>query len=63
MSNCRFLLESDIRDLGIVAIEDPGNFLQGRATGFDVEEVDEEEFDEDPDLTVMLDIFQLMTSD
>lgn len=55
MSNCGFLLESNIRDLGFVAIEDPGNFLQGRATGFDVKEVDEEEFDENPDLVILLD--------
>jgi len=39
-----------MRDLGILTIEDLSQFFEGRAFSFDVEEVDEKEFDEDPDL-------------
>ena len=35
-------------DFGILAIEDLGEFLERGATSFDIEEVDEEEFKEDP---------------
>lgn len=34
---------------GAVSIKDLGEFLEGGTFGFDVEEVDEDKFDEDPD--------------
>jgi hypothetical protein len=36
--------------LGAFSVEDSGEFFECRATGFDIEEVDEKEFQEDPDL-------------
>jgi hypothetical protein len=36
--------------LGAFSVEDSGEFFKCRATGFDIEEVDENEFEEDPDL-------------
>lgn len=44
------LVVLDIGDLGAITVEDPGNLLQGRSLGLDVEEVDEDELDSDPDL-------------
>lgn len=36
-------------NLSVLSIEDLGNLLQGRTTGFHVEEVDEDEFESDPE--------------
>jgi hypothetical protein len=36
--------------LGAFSVEYSGEFFECRATGFDIEEVDEKEFQEDPDL-------------
>lgn len=44
------LVNINVRDFGVLSIEDLGQFLKSWATGLDVEEVDEEEFQEDPDL-------------
>lgn len=44
------LVHVQVRDLGVLAVEDLGEFLERWAAGLDVEEVDECEFDEDPDL-------------
>lgn len=44
------LVQIDMSDLGVLAVKNLGQLFQGRALGFDVEEVDEEELDEDPDL-------------
>lgn len=35
---------------GVITIEDLGQLFECRSTGFNVEEVDEEKLDEDPDL-------------
>mgnify|MGYP001594387143 CR=1 FL=1 len=43
------LVEIDVGG-GIVAVEDLGDLLEGWAVGFDVEEVDEDEFDGVPEL-------------
>lgn len=37
-------------DLSLIAIEDLGDLLESRALGLNVEEDDEAEFEEDPDL-------------
>ena len=44
------LLDVNVSDLGILAVEDLGDLFEGRALGLDVEEADEEELDVDPDL-------------
>jgi len=44
------LVEIDIGDDGLFSVEDLGNLLEGRALGLDVEEVDEDELGEVPDL-------------
>jgi hypothetical protein len=44
------LLKIDMRNFSLVAIKDLGNFFESRAAGFNVEEEDEDEFEEDPDL-------------
>lgn len=44
----------DMGNLSLVTIKDPSNLLQSRTLGFDVEEVNEDEFDGDPDLIVRL---------
>jgi len=43
------LLEADVGDLGIVAIDDLSQLLEGRALGLDVHEVDEDELEADPE--------------
>lgn len=43
------LVEVDVCNR-ILAVEDLGNLLQGRALGLDIEEVDEDELDEVPEL-------------
>lgn len=44
------LLQVDRSDLRLVTIEDLGDLLESRALGLDIQEEDEEEFNEDPDL-------------
>jgi hypothetical protein len=39
-----------VADLGVLAVEDFGQLFQRWTLGFDVEEVDEDELDKDPDL-------------
>jgi hypothetical protein len=41
----------DVSHLGIVAVEDPGDLLEGGALGLDVEEEDKAKFNGDPDLS------------
>jgi hypothetical protein len=36
--------------LSAFSVEDSGEFLQRRPTSFNIKEVDEKEFDDDPDL-------------
>jgi hypothetical protein len=43
----------NMSDLSLIAIEDLGNLLKSRALGLNVEEHDEEEFEEDPDLKIV----------
>lgn len=45
------LLQINLSDLSIITIENLSKLLKSRALGFDVEEEDEEEFEEDPDLS------------
>lgn len=40
-------------NLGLVAVEDLGNLLESGTLGLDVEENDEDEFEEDPDLIMI----------
>lgn len=40
-------------NLGLVAVEDLGNLLESGTLGLDVEENDEDEFEEDPDLVMI----------
>ena len=44
------LLDVNVSDLGILAVEDLGDLLEGGALGLDIEEANEEEFDENPNL-------------
>lgn len=44
------LVHVDLGDLGVLAVEDLGDLLERGAAGFDVEEVDEDEFEGDPAL-------------
>lgn len=47
----RVLLQvGDVPDLGVGAVEDLGNLLEGRAARLDVAEEDEDELEGDPDL-------------
>lgn len=41
-----------VRDLCAFAIEDLGQFFERRALRLDVEEIDEDELDKDPDLYI-----------
>jgi hypothetical protein len=43
----------NVCDLSLVSIEDLGDLLEGRALGLNVEDSDEDEFEEDPDLRVI----------
>lgn len=43
----------DKGNLSLVSVEDLGNLLESRPLGLDVEEGNEEEFDEDPDLIMI----------
>jgi hypothetical protein len=40
----------NVCNLSLVSIEDLGDLLEGRALGLNVEDSDEDEFEEDPDL-------------
>jgi hypothetical protein len=44
------LVSVDVRDLSLVSIENLGDFLEGWAFSLNVEDSDEDEFEEDPDL-------------
>lgn len=44
------LVEVQLRDGGVVAVDDLGELLEGRALGLDVHDVDEDEFECDPAL-------------
>ena len=44
------LVQVDLSNLCLFAIEDLGNFFQGRATSLDVQEEDEDKFESDPAL-------------
>ena len=44
------LVEVEVRDLGVVAVDDLGQLLERRAPGLDVHEVDEAQLQEDPAL-------------
>lgn len=44
------LVEVEVGDDGLVAVEYLGDLLEGRALGLDVEEVDEDELDKVPEL-------------
>jgi hypothetical protein len=52
------LLQVDVRNLSLVTIEDLSDLLESGTAGLDVEEDDEEEFQEDPDLTIILALVQ-----
>jgi hypothetical protein len=43
----------NVCNLSLVSIEDLGDLLEGRALGLNVEDSDEDEFEEDPDLRVI----------
>jgi hypothetical protein len=43
------LVDVQVSDLCILSVENLGEFFKGWASGLDIEEVDECEFDEDPD--------------
>lgn len=40
----------DLGDISIISIEDPGDLLESRALGLNIEEEDEDELDSDPNL-------------
>lgn len=44
----------NVRDFSVIAVKDLGDLLKGRTTGFYVEEANEEEFKEDPDLELAI---------
>lgn len=44
------LVDVDMSDLGLVAIDDLGQLLEGGSLGLDVHEVDEAQLEEDPAL-------------
>ena len=44
------LVEIDLRDFGVLAVEDLGDLLERRAAGLDVQEVHEHELEGDPAL-------------
>ena len=44
------LVHVQVCDLSVLSVEDLGQFLKSWSSGLNVEEVDECEFDEDPDL-------------
>jgi len=44
------LLKVQMSNLGFLSVENLGQFLKSRASGFHIHEVDKEEFDKDPDL-------------
>lgn len=46
------LVDIDMRDLCIIAVEDLGNFLERGTARLDVEEADEDELKGDPDLDI-----------
>lgn len=40
----------DLCDISVITIEDPRDLFKSRALGFDIEEVNEDELDRDPNL-------------
>lgn len=44
------LADVDVGNVGLVAVDDTGELLEGGSLGLDVHEVDEAEFEEDPAL-------------
>jgi hypothetical protein len=45
------LVDVEVCDFGVLAVKDLGDLFEGWAAGLDVEEVDEDELAEYPDLT------------